>query len=230
MRSYRKALCVETRTVGLAETQAIDDGGRMDMARRDALKATGATVRIVSPRVVHGAVPIAALTDRCWISYPGQLAAWRHLRRVKHAVERRTKVGYPANFRQPLTQAYFRKAGNAERDMSLRWFSPVARVRVVTRKRSGDITICERVTTPVRAISRGIILGIEPMEAGYRRCRIAPQRCGLPSVDGSLPTPHGEIMVSWHNRRGTATIPARIVALVDGREVTGPGSFSFQLR
>jgi len=131
------------------------------MSRRDALKATGATAGIVaigSPLSAHGAVPIAALTGPCWIAYPGQLAAWRHLRRVKLAVERCTKVGYPANFRQPLTQAYFRKAGTAERDTPLRWSAPVARVRVVTGKRSGDITIRERV---MKAGEAGIVAQID---------------------------------------------------------------------
>jgi hypothetical protein len=75
-----------------------------------------------------------------WIWYPGQLAAYRHSRRVRLAIERCTNVGYPGNFRQPLTEVYFRRAGTAERDIPLRWAAPIGRVRMVIGGRGGDIT------------------------------------------------------------------------------------------
>ena len=75
-----------------------------------------------------------------WIWYPGQLAAYRHSRRVRLAMERCQFVGYPANFRQPQTEVYFRRSGTADRDLHLRWAAPVARVRTAIAGRGGDVT------------------------------------------------------------------------------------------
>ena len=75
-----------------------------------------------------------------WIWYPGQLAAYRHSRRIRLAAERCCHVGYPANFRQPLTEVYFRRAVIAERDTPLRWAAPIGRVRAIIGGRGGDIT------------------------------------------------------------------------------------------
>ncbi|MBS1805645.1 MAG: hypothetical protein JST28_20075 [Acidobacteria bacterium] len=76
-----------------------------------------------------------------WIWYPGQLAAYRHARRIHLAVQRCTNVGYPANFRQPLAEAWFRKRGSVREDISLRWAVPVSRVRTVVGGRGSDITV-----------------------------------------------------------------------------------------
>jgi hypothetical protein len=76
-----------------------------------------------------------------WIWYPGQLAAYRHARRIHIAVQRCTNVGYPANFRQPLAEAWFRRLGSAREDISLQWAAPVSRVRTVVGGRGFDITV-----------------------------------------------------------------------------------------
>ncbi|MGA3263013.1 MAG: alpha-L-rhamnosidase C-terminal domain-containing protein [Terracidiphilus sp.] len=75
-----------------------------------------------------------------WIWYPGQLAAYRHSRRIRLAMERCTNVGYPGNFRQPKTEAYFRKTGVASQDIPLRWVAPISRVRTTIGGRARDIT------------------------------------------------------------------------------------------
>jgi len=75
-----------------------------------------------------------------WIWYPGQLAAWRHARRMRLAMQRCTMVGYPANYRQRLAEARFRKIGTAARDIPLRWAGPISRIRVTLGGRGGDIT------------------------------------------------------------------------------------------
>src|SRR5438067_586646 len=75
-----------------------------------------------------------------WICYPGQLAAYRHSRRIRLALSRCAFVGYPANFRQPLTEVYFRKSGTADREIALRWAGPIARIRTVLGGRGRDIT------------------------------------------------------------------------------------------
>lgn len=76
-----------------------------------------------------------------WIWYPGQLAAYRHSRRVRLAMQRCRYIGYPANFRQPQTEVYLRNSASAGRDIALRWATPVARVRTTIGGRGGDITI-----------------------------------------------------------------------------------------
>ncbi len=75
-----------------------------------------------------------------WICYPGQLAAWRHARRMRLSMQRCAMVGYPANYRQRLSEAYFRKSGKAGRDILLRWTGPIGRIRVTAGGVGGDIT------------------------------------------------------------------------------------------
>jgi hypothetical protein len=78
---------------------------------------------------------------------------------------------------------------------------------------------------PVMAISRGV-LGIEPIEPGYRTCSVEPQRCGLEWVRGAVPTPAGVIEVVWRGASGKLILPSGITArLASGRVVTGLGSF-----
>lgn len=83
-----------------------------------------------------------------WIWYPGQLAAYRHSRRVRLAMERCSYVGYPANFRQPVSEVYFRKSGTAANETTLRWAAPVGRVRATIGGRGGDVTSREGVLRP----------------------------------------------------------------------------------
>jgi hypothetical protein len=40
------------------------------------------------------------------------------------------------------------------------------------------------------------VLGVQPVAPGFRQVRIEPQLCGLTRVDGSFPTPYGDIEVS----------------------------------
>jgi hypothetical protein len=41
------------------------------------------------------------------------------------------------------------------------------------------------------------ILGVEPVEPGWEKIRIAPRPCGLSWAEGTIPIPQGEIKVSW---------------------------------
>jgi hypothetical protein len=78
---------------------------------------------------------------------------------------------------------------------------------------------------PIIAISRGI-LGIEPLEPGYKLCKITPQKCGIVRVNGSVPTPRGVIEIGWNGTSGEVTIPEGVSALFpDGRIVEGAGTF-----
>jgi hypothetical protein len=89
---------------------------------------------------LSASLPVATGWQAQWIWYPGQLAAYRHARRVKLAVRRCAYLGYPGNFRQPVTETWFRKIGAADRNIPLRWAGPVARIRATIGGRGGDIT------------------------------------------------------------------------------------------
>ena len=55
--------------------------------------------------------------------------------------------------------------------------------------------------TAVAGILSAYVLGVEPVEPGYRKFRFSPPPdCGVTSASGRVPTPHGEIVASW--RRG----------------------------
>ena len=41
------------------------------------------------------------------------------------------------------------------------------------------------------------ILGVTPLEPGFRKFEVKPYSAGLPEASGSVPSPHGFIYVSW---------------------------------
>jgi hypothetical protein len=112
----------------------------MNVDRREFLKIGAAAAATVQLRAL-GEGDQDKEWNAQWIWYPGQLAAYRHARRIHLAVQRCTYVGYPANFRQPRTEAWFRKRGRAHEDTPLQWAAPVARVRTIVAGHGGDITL-----------------------------------------------------------------------------------------
>lgn len=55
--------------------------------------------------------------------------------------------------------------------------------------------------TPVYQLSKNL-LGVEPLDPGYRRFRLAPQCADLEWARGIIPTPAGPISVGWNARDG----------------------------
>jgi hypothetical protein len=55
------------------------------------------------------------------------------------------------------------------------------------------------------------VLGITPLEPGFRRVRVAPQLGRLAWAEGAYPTPHGPIRVR-HERRPDGTVASQIAA------------------
>ncbi|MCY3023865.1 MAG: hypothetical protein NTW87_33215, partial [Planctomycetota bacterium] len=51
-------------------------------------------------------------------------------------------------------------------------------------------------THPTTFLSRHV-LGLAPLEPGWKRFRADPQPLGLSHAEGRVPTPHGEIAVAW---------------------------------
>lgn len=46
------------------------------------------------------------------------------------------------------------------------------------------------------------ILGVVPLDLGFRRFRVKPCSCGLRSASGSVMTPHGRINIRWERKDG----------------------------
>jgi len=52
--------------------------------------------------------------------------------------------------------------------------------------------------TAIAGVLSAYVLGVEPVEPGFRKFRFAPPpACGIRYASGRIPTPHGEIVASW---------------------------------
>ncbi len=60
-----------------------------------------------------------------------------------------------------------------------------------------------------------IILGVTPLEPGFKRFKVKPHMCDLAYAKGKVPTPHGDILVEWH-RTEDGNIDLKVIA--DGFE------------
>jgi hypothetical protein len=67
-----------------------------------------------------------------------------------------------------------------------------------TRISHGNTTQCHGWAAGPGVLLPAYILGVQPLAAGWSKVRIFPQCGGLDSAEGAVPTPFGEIKVSWH--------------------------------
>ncbi len=63
------------------------------------------------------------------------------------------------------------------------------------------------------------VLGISPLEPGYRKLRIAPKTGNLKWAKGVLPTVHGNVAVSWKKDKATFCLDVEIPAGCDAEIV-----------
>jgi len=127
--------------------------------RRHFLALSSASILAASLNPAMAESPASeSLWQGRWIFYPGQLAAWRHLRRMKLATTRCTGIGYPANYRQPISVAWFRCKGSVAEETPIRWAAPIGRIRLTHGGRSGDIT---KRSATMRAGEEGIEVQID---------------------------------------------------------------------
>ena len=87
--------------------------------------------------------------------------------------------------------------------------------------------------TSISDIYQSFILGVEPVEPGFRVFRVAPQPpSGLSWARGTVPTPHGDIEVAWHregdNLALSLTVPDGIRALLSGGRTLCHGQHRLQ--
>lgn len=85
--------------------------------------------------------------------------------------------------------------------------------------------------TPMVQMS-GMILGITPIEPGFKRFQIAPHPCGLEWAKGTVPTPIGNIDVSWKKMSNkfeiTFRVPKGSNAILKG-VLYGPGNHTVKV-
>jgi hypothetical protein len=85
--------------------------------------------------------------------------------------------------------------------------------------------------TPLYQMS-GEILGVKPLEPGFKEFEIAPHPCGLKWAKGKVPTPHGNIAVSWTASLGSLeiafTVPKGTVAVI-GTQRFNPGNHRLKM-
>ena len=86
--------------------------------------------------------------------------------------------------------------------------------------------------TPMFQMS-GRIMGVTPLEPGFRKFRVHPIVCGLTWAKGKVPTPHGTITVSWrrtdHELHVEFSVPKATIAVVQGKSY-GAGDHDIKIR
>ena len=80
----------------------------------------------------------------------------------------------------------------------------------------GDLSHAWQCTPTYQLSAR--VLGVTPLTPGYRKISIQPSICDLKWAKGSVPTPHGDVKVSWtlqsHQFKLQAQIPKGTTALI----------------
>jgi hypothetical protein len=61
----------------------------------------------------------------------------------------------------------------------------------------GNGSLCHAFSCPMLYLLPTFVLGVEPVEDGFRQFRCAPQTGGLAFAQGRVPTPFGGVQVSW---------------------------------
>ena len=85
-------------------------------------------------------------------------------------------------------------------------------------------SLCNGFATPPVDFIQTSILGIYPLKAGFKEFKVAPVFCGLEFADGSIPTPDGDIQISWKQSSQiievSLTIPNNLIAITAHGELS----------
>ena len=85
--------------------------------------------------------------------------------------------------------------------------------------RSWNLSLCHAWSASPTYLLSQILLGVRSLAPGWQTIHLAPRRCGLTQVQGTVPSPRGEIEVQWRVSEGTwtveATLPEGVRAIVD---------------
>lgn len=86
----------------------------------------------------------------------------------------------------------------------------------------GAASLCHGFSTTPVDFLQTVVLGVRPEAAGFGLCRIRPYYFDLSHAQGSVPTPHGALAVSWRREKANVVLelevpPSIKVDLGDGR-------------
>ena len=80
-------------------------------------------------------------------------------------------------------------------------------------------SLCHGWSSVMPYYCRRVLLGVLPVEPGFRRFRVKPYSAGLPRAAGEIPTPAGAIRVEWHREQDglhlTVRHPAVLTAVLE---------------
>ena len=79
-----------------------------------------------------------------------------------------------------------------------------------------------------------VILGIEPLEPGFSKFKVAPDPLDLNSADGKIPSPHGDICMKWIRKADNLEIelevPVGTMAITESGETYSPGKHNLKIK
>ncbi len=91
-------------------------------------------------------------------------------------------------------------------------------------------SLCHAWSSGPAAILPSQILGIKPLEDGWKRFTLSPDLGSLKWVSASVPTPQGELIVDVERKRITVTIPPETILELYGEEISGPQKIQRKLK
>lgn len=94
-------------------------------------------------------------------------------------------------------------------------------------------SLCHAFSCAPLPFASQILLGVKPLAPGFREFSIAPQSGGLRMCNGSIPTPHGSIQMTWSRSRGVLrgeiSIPRGTIGILPGGRRLKSGHHDFRL-
>ena len=94
-------------------------------------------------------------------------------------------------------------------------------------------SLCHGFSTSPIDFFQSTIIGIYPVEPGFAKFIVDPKSMGLESAQGRVPTPHGNIFISWTARNNILNIQLRVpdgtAALTRDGQTYAPGIHNFTL-
>jgi len=80
----------------------------------------------------------------------------------------------------------------------------------------GDGSLCHGFATSPIDFMQTVILGVKPLEPGFKTFSVVPQPCDLEFAEGRIPTPAGNIGIRWEKQSErmavTLTVPPGLTA------------------
>lgn len=98
---------------------------------------------------------------------------------------------------------------------------------------NGAGSLCHAFACAPLYFMQATLLGVRPLQPGFREFSLTPQSLGLTSACGTIPTPHGLISIEWHRQpdgslRGVIDVPPSTTAVCADGSRLDTGSHVFQ--